>query len=316
MSTPIKEFNMCVLGFTQVGKTSLMQRLNGVPFNRKHACRSSLEEEPTKFSIEVPTSAGIVLYNFYDWNWETKRKDQNINQQLMRGRDGAIFLYDCTDRRTVRDFPDYCDWYERATGFDKPYIIVSNKNDQKKKAVDDAEGMGLAKKGDHRAYCAISLVDDTGLDEMILATTKIMMKDVNINLTGSFGPASAATVQWSNERNAAATAGIGLGMPVVKTKRVLLVVLNKSVVEKFNDAIVPTEYSLEVVGSVGMAEEEFAPVAEGTETPLPVHALLVPPTASDQQQAALRELAAAHNVGFLVSVPRNLVEGLEAIGKK
>jgi len=68
--------------------------------------------------------------------------------------------------------------------------------------------------------------------------------------------------------------------------------------------------------AIGMAEEEFAPVAEGTEAPLPVHALLVPPTASDQQQAALRELAAAHNVGFLVSVPRNLVEGLEAIGKK
>lgn len=251
MTTPINEFNICVLGFTQVGKTSLMHRLNGVPFNRKHNCKSSLEEEPTKFAIEVPTSAGLVLFNFYDWAWETKRKDQNINQQLMKGKDGALFIYDCTDRRTIRDFPDYCDWYERATGFDKPYIIVSNKNDQKKKGVDDAEGMGLAKKGDHRAYCAISLVDDAGLDEMLHATAKIFLKDVNVTLTGPFAPACATTVQWSNERNEAATSHIGLGMPIVKTKRVLLVVLNKSVVEKFNDMLVLTEYALEVVGSAG-----------------------------------------------------------------
>lgn len=251
MAAPIHEFNMCVLGFTQVGKTSLMHRLNGVPFNRKHNCKSSVEEEPTKYCIEVPTSAGLVLFNFYDWAWEQKRKDQNINQHLMRGRDGALFLYDVTDRRTIRDFPDYCDWYERATGFDKPYIIVSNKNDSKKHAVDAGEGQGLAKKGDHRAFVAISLVDDTGLDDLLLTTAKVMMKDLNINLTGPFAPASAATIAWSNERNATATAGIGLGMPIVKAKRALLVVLNKSVVEKFNDMLVLTEYELEVVGSVG-----------------------------------------------------------------
>ena len=257
MTTPIHEFNMCVLGFTLVGKTSLMQRLNGTPFNRKHNCKSSLEDEPTKYSIEIPTSAGLVLFNFYDWAWETKRKDQNINQQLMKGRDGALFVYDVTDRRTIRDFPDYCDWYERATGFDKPYIIISNKNDQKKKAVDDHEGMGLAKKGDHRAFCPISLVEDSGIDEMLHATARIMMKDVNLNLTGPYAPASAATLQWSNERSATATAGIGLGMPIVKTRRVLLVVLNKSVVEKFNDMLILTDYALEVVGSVGEQQYFF-----------------------------------------------------------
>jgi hypothetical protein len=228
-----------------------MHRLNGVAFNRKHNCKSSVEEEPTKFSFEVPTSAGLIVLHFYDWAWEQKRKDQNINQQLMKGKDGALFMYDVTDRRTIRDFPDYCDWYERATGFDKPYIIVSNKNDQKKKAVEDNEGKGLANKGDHRAFVPISLVEDTGLDDMILATVKVMMKDSNITLAGAYGPASAATMAWSNERLAVATAGLGLGMPIVKTKRVLLVVLNKSVVEKFNDMLILTEYELEVVGSVG-----------------------------------------------------------------
>lgn len=65
-----------------------------------------------------------------------------------------------------------------------------------------------------------------------------------------------------------------------------------------------------------MCEEEFAAVPEGTTAPLPVHAILVPPTASESQQAALSDLAAKHGVGFIVSVPRNVVEGLDAVGKK
>lgn len=45
-------------------------------------------------------------------------------------------------------------------------MIVSNKNDQKKRIVTDAEGLSLARSGDRRSYAAVSLVDDTGLDEL------------------------------------------------------------------------------------------------------------------------------------------------------
>jgi len=57
----------------------------------------------------------------------------------MRGKDGAVFVYDVTEKRSRTDYVDYADWYNRAAGFDKPYLIVSNKNDQKKKAVTDGK---------------------------------------------------------------------------------------------------------------------------------------------------------------------------------
>lgn len=297
-----------------------MHRLCGTPFNRKSNSKPSMEEVATKYSVEVPTSAGIVLFHFYDWAWEQKRKDENINQQMMRGNCGALYVFDVTDRRSLSDFTDYADWYQRAAGFNKPWILVSNKNDQKKRAIQETEGPALARKGENRGYAMISLADDTGLDEMMLTTAKMMMKDVNLSMTGPFRAASEATMAWSNERASVATAGLGLGMPVVKAKRVLLVVLNKSVVEKFNDMLVPTEYELEVVGSAAMCEEELvasaSPPERGAAAPLPVFAILVPPTASEMQVAALTELAAKHQVGFLISVPRNLVEALDAIGKK
>ena len=49
----VHEFNMCVLGISGVGKTSLMKRLtSGTAFNRKTSCKPSLEDESTKYSIE------------------------------------------------------------------------------------------------------------------------------------------------------------------------------------------------------------------------------------------------------------------------
>ena len=62
----------------------------------------------------------------------------------MRGFDGSLFVYDVNARQSKNDFSDHMDWYQRAVGFEKPCMIVSNKNDSKKKAVQEGEGQSLA----------------------------------------------------------------------------------------------------------------------------------------------------------------------------
>lgn len=181
---PNLEFNFSVLGCSGVGnmlvlyvsklswhaphyigKTSLIHRLGGTPFSRKAGHKSENSEYATKYSIDAHTSAGLILLNFFDWDWEEKRKEVNaglFSQQLMRGKDGAIFVYDVTDRRSKNEFAEFSDWYHRSAGFDKPWLIISNKNDQKKRAIQEGEGQALARAGDRRGYVAVSLVDDTG----------------------------------------------------------------------------------------------------------------------------------------------------------
>lgn len=147
-----REFHFSVLGASTVGKTSLCERLIGKAFSRKASYKQSMEEVATKYSMEVATSGGLLLYHFYDWAWEEKRKSESINQQLMRGCDGSIFIYDVNSRQSKSDFPEYMDWYQRAAGYDKPCMIVGNKNDSKKKAVQDGEGPALASKGNFASY--------------------------------------------------------------------------------------------------------------------------------------------------------------------
>jgi GTPase SAR1 family protein len=79
-----REFNLCVLGCAEVGKTSIVRTLSGIPFSRKGKCPSADEDEATRYAIEVNTSSGLMLLNLYDWNWEVQKRDKNINGQLMK----------------------------------------------------------------------------------------------------------------------------------------------------------------------------------------------------------------------------------------
>jgi GTPase SAR1 family protein len=311
-STPTIEYNFCILGANEVGKSSIVQKLCGQEFNRKNKYKSSTEPEATKYTVEVASSAGVILFNIYDWAWEAKRAVENINPQLAKGRDGGIFVYDCTDRRTHRDFAEYADWYSRAAGFDKPWLIISNKNDQKKKAVQDTEGEALARAGDRRGFAAVSLVDNTGIDDVVLTLARIMTGDLNLTVS-SYGAASLASLQWSADRSEQSSARIGLSLtdlPSVKTHRVLIVVMNSSVVEKFKENFSLSEYVAEGVGSADQCVSEI----ETPEDPasLPVVAIVAPPSASEGQKKKLAEVAQSHNLRFVVSVPRSALETVRA----
>ena len=180
VATDIKqEFHFSVVGAAGVGKTSLLLRLGGKQFNRKLGHRPSMEEEAVQHSLEVCTSAGLLLFHFYDWAWAEKRKNEDINRQLARGSDGAVFIYDVTEKRSKVDFYDFNEWYERAAGFDKPWIIISNKNEQKKHSVLDGEGQALANKGDNW-FMSLTISDVLRFDLSCLLPTYFTYRNDDI----------------------------------------------------------------------------------------------------------------------------------------
>lgn len=314
MVVPCKEFNLCVLGSSGVGKTSFLDRLEGKVFKRG-TVKATDTDEAVKYSIDVSTSSSsVILFNLFDWNWDVKRKSENINQQLMRGPDGVVFLYDIGDRRSKSDFVEFSDWYSRAAGFDKPCIIVSTKNDSKKRAVQDDEGKAMATKGDRRAYVPVSLVDDTGIDEFCSTLCKLMMNDLNITAT-SYSAASEDSLKWSEEMGALRLGSLGLGLDVAKQSRVILVAMNSSVKEKFAEAFSSSQYLLECVAY----EEELTEIVQTSDgVSLPIAAVLVPPTASAGQQERLTTLCAGlpTPIKFVASVPRNALAAISGACEK
>lgn len=133
-------------------------------------------------------------------------------------------------------------------------------------------------------------MDDTGIDEMILILCKIMMKDMNLSVISPFKQASQESLTWSEERAALKTANIGLGLLSIKSKKVLFIALNSSVVSKFTEALSSSEYELEAVGSVDLCEEELK--SQGAN----IFALVLPHSASSTQQNATKQLAGKSGV--------------------
>ena len=261
------------------------------------------------------TPAGeVILFHFIDWGWTEMRKESSandFNQQLMRGSDGCIFIYDICERRSKSDHVEFNDWYSRACGFERPQIIVSNKNDSKKVAVTDAEGKALAAKGDRRGYVAISLVEDTGIDEFCSTLLKIMCGDLNVNCT-SYRTASSEALAWSQERSTLKMSSLGLGQS--KTKRVMLCAMNSAVIEKFSASFAESEFVLEAVSSPEELEEMLAATAAVGESSLPIVCIMAPPTASGGQIERLRAIAQTFSSGMIVSIPKSALDGVREAG--
>ena len=344
----LKEFHLSVLGSAEVGKTGLISRLLGGTFNRKTAYKATSQEEPVKSSIEVESSVGLILFHFYDWSWAEKRKEvdsNKFNSFLSRGCDGAVFVYSVISKESKKDFDFFNDWYERASGYDKPWCIVSNKNDQKKRQVSDEEGKALANKGNRRSYIPISLVDDSGVDDIIVGLTRLFMNDLNLTVR-IFKPASEESLSWSTSKRAALVLSAHVeaaASNVDRTDRVLCLVPPGSggVFEKMEQATATSSHYLQSLPSIDAIEEQLRdmtlkaatssssvpssatattsegaePRAPGSNNTLPVSFVVGTPSLSPINQNNLKALAAEYGVHCLITVPRSILEGLDGMKK-
>ena len=312
---PTAEFSLCIVGKAEVGKSSIVASLLKKPFTRKKAYKPTMDEAPVKSTMFLNTDKGRILINLFDWCWEEKKRElDNINQQLMLGRDGMIFVYDVNEKRSIRDFGDYVQWYERAAGFEKPMLVVSSKNDSKKKVTTDGEGNALARAGHHRSYVATSCEDVSGLDDMVSGLAKLLLHDANVAVS-SYGAASEPDIKWASDRSDALHIGMKLSdLHLEKSARVVLVAMNSGVAATFHASFDKSQYVLEHFSSgeeVGWELDPATPVADKSTCTFAVSAIVAPPTATAGQQKALKELGDKYGIPFVVSVPRNAVEACQ-----
>ena len=124
----------------------------------------------------------------------------------------------------------------------------------------------------------------------------------------SFQAISAESLAWSDEKALLKIANIGLSSSIqVKSKLVILVVMNSSVVEKFTETFHGSEFSLESVANADACEQYLSELPSDA---LPLAGIIAPPTASEAQQGKLKVLAATNHVEFVVSIPKNAMTAL------
>lgn len=152
------------------------------------------------------------------------------------------------------------------------------------------------------------------MDDVISTLCKVITNDPNLTIS-SYAKASAHSISWSCDRESSAIATIGLKLPGVKAKRVILVILNSATAEKFVEYLETTEFQGERVSSAEECDEILAASLESKEgsVELPIVAIMIPPTASNGQKSALTAIGSKYGIPLLLSVPRNAPESLNGL---
>jgi hypothetical protein len=163
--------------------------------------------------------------------------------------------------------------------------------------------------GNQRCYIAVSLVEDTGVDEIMLSLSRLMMKDLNLTVS-SVSPATEEVMKWYHEHS---SNGSSLSQgSVTKTHRVLFLVLNSSVFSKFEASLEGTHFEAVQTGSADSTEEALA---DTNSDGLPILAIAGAPSMTTGQQDALKILAEKYSVPCVVCIPRDIADQLNACKK-
>jgi hypothetical protein len=141
------------------------------------------------------------------------------------------------------------------------------------------------------------------VDEVMLALSRLMTKDLNLTVS-SVNIASESSMQWSKDRIGTSS----LISTSAKAYRILLLVLNSSIVAKFEETLINSKFSIEQTSSLSETEEILADVnSDG----LPIHAMVGVPTMSDNQQIEFKKLATKFSLPCIITVPRSILDELE-----
>jgi len=117
-------FKICLVGDSQVGKTTFIKRHKTGEFEKKYVTTFGVEVHPLDFC----TNYGVVRFNVWDTAGQEQfrwlRKDYYIQS------DGSIIIFDVTNRLSYQNVEE---WYDNVTDIigskNVPIILCGNKVD-------------------------------------------------------------------------------------------------------------------------------------------------------------------------------------------
>ena len=120
------KFKICLVGESQVGKTSLVRRYVMDIFSDEYI--STLGTKVSKKNMIIKRND--INFNLTLSIWDVLGQEQFTNLQTMafKGSRGAILVFDITRKKTFKNIPTWISRLKDSVG-EIPYILLANKCD-------------------------------------------------------------------------------------------------------------------------------------------------------------------------------------------
>jgi small GTP-binding protein len=160
---------ICLLGEANVGKTSLVYRFIEDKFrgNYKSTLGVNLLKKDMKIDEHGEVSAQI-------WDLGGQESFRSLRKLYLEGANGALVIYDCTNRNSFEKLYDWIQDFKDARG-DEPLLLIGNKNDLIDNIkVKDSEALELAKSF-NMEFISTSAKTGTNVEEAFLRVIKTIL---------------------------------------------------------------------------------------------------------------------------------------------
>ena len=163
-------FKLMMLGDASVGKTSLTIRYIKGFFM-----------DDLKLTIGVDFYSKATVFNekkvkFQIWDFGGEERFRFLLSQYSKGANGAFFLYDITNPRSIDHLPDWTQIVRENSG-DIPIMLIGSKVDLEEfRAVPREDGILTAKKYDLASFVELSSKTGKNVENAFNVMTEILFK--------------------------------------------------------------------------------------------------------------------------------------------
>ncbi len=146
-------FKVVIIGDAGVGKTNILQRFINNKFSDDYQCTLAVDF----LSKSMPIKGQNVRIQF--WDTAGQERFAAIAQTYYQGAQGAIVVYDITNRRSFDRLKNWIQNIKNVTGENCQILIIGNKTDlNHKRAIEFSEAQKFTQ-GLNIAFCETSAMD-------------------------------------------------------------------------------------------------------------------------------------------------------------
>jgi len=169
---------LLIIGDSHTGKTSLMKRFTKDEFSQDYISTIGV----VNYGVRLVNLHGMtVKLQIYD----TSGQDRfcTITSSYYREAIGIIVMYDVTERESFANVKNWFQEIDRYGKEDVNCMLVGNKIDQKKREVDEGEGIELANKLRQSLFMEVSAKDGSQVEHAFIQfARRILMGEIPMNV--------------------------------------------------------------------------------------------------------------------------------------
>eukprot|EP01083_Nonionella_stella_P001627 4653_1 len=165
------KFKIVLLGEGRVGKTSLILRYVNNEFNDKQI--STIQASFLEKRINFGTKSAYLAI----WDTAGQERFHALGPIYYRDSDGAILVYDITDRESFTRVQHWVKELKKIVGDDITLLLVANKCDLERKMQVTWETAEAYAQTVNAKLCRTSAKSGLGVDESFLEITKMLIGD-------------------------------------------------------------------------------------------------------------------------------------------